>query len=294
MTGRMAITCTLLAVVLMLVTAMPVQAEIVALKRDTTLATKTQAETWGYGNRDAIHDDFWGLTTATAVTVKDAPLYAAGNAVWMNFGASTKSTHLRMLISFDLTGLGSVTSVEKAQLRLATAVCRPTPWIARITSTDWDEGVGSLSYPTTDDPGATWANPHGTGYKLPAWSSWDGGPVGDASHNLSETANGPDMATHFNGTTATANTRGFVVYDVTTIVNDWLVNGAANYGFYAFHHTSESDTRSVFTSEWTGTNESTAVNPVLFIDYVPEPATMGLLGLGFAGMAVLRRRRRRA
>ena len=29
-------------------------------------------------------------------------------------------------------------------------------------------------------------------------------------------------------------------------------------------------------------------------EYVPEPATMGLLGLGFAGMAVLRKRRRRA
>ena len=40
------------------------------------------------------------------------------------------------------------------------------------------------------------------------------------------------------------------------------------------------------------TGNYTALNAVNLT--IPEPATMGLLGLGFAGMAVLRRRRRRA
>ena len=286
MTGRMTITCTLLAVALMLVTAMPASAEIVALKRDAALCTEAQATTWAYGNRDVLDDDFWLIETATEVTVKDTPLYSAGYRY--NYGASTVSNYSRMLVSFDLAGLGAVTSVEKAQLRLASTNHNASDWVAQITSTDWTEGTGTGQLPTEENPGAIWRHPNAIEGYAYGWGTDSENPD-VISEAVSATEGSDDMGTRYAGTAA--GTRTLVIYDVTDIVNDWLVNGADNYGFYAYHGGSS---RPVHTSEWTDATEGTTLNPGLFINYVPEPATMGLLGLGFAGMAALRRRRRNA
>ena len=302
MRRQMTITCILLTVALPLLAPTAAQAEIVALKRDSALCTEAEAETWGYENRDALHEDFWAVESATAVTVKDSPLFNLSdmsNGDWHNYGAATYSPAGRFLISFDLSSLGTVTSVAKAQLRIAkTGAVNSSLWISRITSTDWDEGVGGAllptghpngDYPTEANPGATWAHPKATSHSLPYKTGWDGGGIDDYTRMLDETASGSDMATHINGSFASA-ASSFLVFDMTDMVKEWLLDGESNFGAYVFHDGGNWPSMSESNSDTSGTT----LNPVLFIDYVPEPATMGLLGLGFAGMAALRRRRRRA
>ncbi len=51
------------------------------------------------------------------------------------------------------------------------------------------------------------------------------------------------------------------------------------------------DASKVYISGYSGSTST--LDQIFIFDVVPEPATMGLLGLGFAGMAAMRRRRRR-
>ena len=78
---------------------------------------------------------------------------------------------------------------------------------------------------------------------------------------------------------------GLVNIDVTSAVNDWILNPASNFGFGLVGTTSSpiATTARFYSSEAAGT-----LGPVL----IPEPATGSLLALGFAvGLANRRRRR---
>ena len=79
-----------------------------------------------------------------------------------------------------------------------------------------------------------------------------------------------------------------MTYDVTSIVQDWS-NGDSNYGFVLQSlGLNAGDGLFLASSEYAGSAGDVA-RPTLDIDYVPEPITIALLGLG--GLAVLRRKR---
>jgi len=77
-----------------------------------------------------------------------------------------------------------------------------------------------------------------------------------------------------------------MTFDVTSIVQDWS-GGDGNYGFL-FQSLGLAGGNGVFmaSSEYAGAD----VRPTLTVDFVPEPITLALFGLG--GLGVLRRKRR--
>ena len=76
---------------------------------------------------------------------------------------------------------------------------------------------------------------------------------------------------------------GWIEWDVTDIVNGWLLGKAPNYGFRL---SGSGDYNYLQSSEYaTG-----AERPELVIDYVPEPCTLALLILGAAGLVRNRKR----
>ena len=82
--------------------------------------------------------------------------------------------------------------------------------------------------------------------------------------------------------------------DVTDWVKAWFDDPSSNHGFAV--RTDDGDL-GFFSSEGadpvTGIGDiDVLLGPTLTITYVPEPATMGLLSLGFAGLAALRRRKK--
>lgn len=76
---------------------------------------------------------------------------------------------------------------------------------------------------------------------------------------------------------------GWIEFDVTAFVENWLIDGDGNYGMRFEPGTySQYD---IIASE----NEDQANRPQLIVDFVPEPVSMGLLVVG--GWAMLLRRR---
>jgi hypothetical protein len=103
---------------------------------------------------------------------------------------------------------------------------------------------------------------------------------------------------------------GWVEVDITALVQFWMDNPDQNFGVMIAKNNGASG-RSFFSSELgmfdvvrrkvPGEYQYSAADaidlsgsgytPMLVIEYVPEPATIGLLGIGLAGLATLRRKR---
>ncbi len=145
----------------------------------------------------------------------------------------------------------------------------------------WDDANNKL-YATRGDPAAV---PYEAWY-VPATAAWN--PTDDS------TLKTPDTLFAGNSARVGDTSSGYITFDLTTMVENWTEGDTpdTNNGFRITGVVSNR-LATYCTSEYGTTEAEMLLQPKLTVTYTPEPATMGLLGLGFAGMAVLRRRRRK-
>ena len=191
---------------------------------------------------------------------------------------------------FDLSGLDDSKAVTAAELRITQATIgvygtRLLKVFAIMDEAkDWDltalpeKGTGSI----------TWNNA--------MWNATPAGPQNQTGDGFYEEGTGVSAVTRWLADQTVSADAGDHMYtiDVTGLIK-WALGQDNDYSDYAQSddHLSillrMSDDYVQFYSKEGDIDKAAR----LVITQVPEPATMGLLGLGFAGMAAMRRRRRR-
>lgn len=232
---------------------------------------------------------------------------AHGNATALevgSWGGRAGQTRLRTLIRFDLSSLADQ-NITGASLKLtlvstvAGTVDSPTPWSAtfnlyRISDANaaWVAGNTNANYPGSAGL-ATWGYlsvPSGEGTD-PAQGT--GGVAWAGSAGLT-TAGVDYVATPVASVTVSSSDSAGTVYTLTftdvSFLNDWAANPAANAGFVLVADSLEASSRQAATFA-SGNNATVSSRPVLEITSspIPEPAALGMLGMG--GLAVMLRRR---
>lgn len=253
---------------------------------------------------------------------------------------------------FDLTGLGTVTSVNSATLRLYLTNANygiNTAYAAQMSEA-WVEGTGTGTY-SGDADGATWFTTNGGSTSTPAYDAVEGvyyvdgvsdiavdpldserlfvrrAPTNSnnrqtytsfdtladlkaagsgrncfyddatdrlwlqdsedirwyASGDLFAAPGGTIIGDYVEPDSMPAAAGDWLEFDVTGIVENWLIDGDSNYGFKV--EAGAYKQYGIASSE----NETSTYHPELVIDYVPEPASMSLLALG--GLTLLGKRK---
>jgi hypothetical protein len=224
---------------------------VVALKRDSGLTTG-----------GSLASQFTALDSDDVVvsTIKDARMYASGDARYMNYGTTTQvpssSSGGYLVAAFDLEAYGVIT-VNKAQLRLRSTMGNTGMSWAGIKSHDWAEGNKNGAYPGTGTAaeGVCWAHPAGLYTTASGTAGWGAG----SNAMLDAAGNGADL---YAWTTFTSAPGGLAwcVADITSLAQEWSAGLKPNYGLLV-----SVGNHSPYLCE-----AGTADQPVLFLDYTVQ------------------------
>lgn len=228
---------------------------------------------------------------ADTTLIQVEPNANLGGANFFNAGTAGNGNRNRALLQFSLSEMipaGSTINNVSLMLdivRQPAVDLTPATFGLRRTLTSWsegdkvpiEEGSPGLGAPATDGD-ATW------NYRSVGGATWatPGGRVAvDFSGTVSSTAfvYGIGDPVQFESTP-----------ELTADVQFWLDNPNSNFGWMLVTETEEvrKSARSF------ASREDASGGPILVIDFtpVPEPATIGLLGLGLLAFGILRRRQR--
>jgi hypothetical protein len=126
------------------------------------------------------------------------------------------------------------------------------------------------------DTNADWLTKDGTNAWDDTWGWGNTGPDGSINQTATDSV-------YVGGT-------GDYSWDITSLVDDWLLGGTPNYGlWWASFCVTPGNPTSPESKMVAAASEAGALGPRLEINYTPEPATMVLLAMG--GLAVLHRRK---
>ena len=174
-----------------------------------------------------------------------------------------------VFIKFDLSGLPAGQTINSAKFHVD--FCNDPPDHTGIVidvhylTRDWDEATVS------------WTNASNVGGNPVPWTT----PGGDYE---------VEPAMQLNDIGDPAIWDEMILADFGPMVQAWLNGRKPNYGLIYKYRVESPDPNNInfniAASEW-----AAHVQPYLTIDYIPEPATVALLGLGGVGLVALRRRR---
>ncbi len=241
------------------------------------LASAVQAEIVTPVVTDADADVNWNWGSSANTN------YGGGATVYVQ-----KTNTRKGYFDFDLSGLDDSKAVTAAELRITQK--QITVYGTRLLKVfaimdeakDWN-------LPTLGELAITWNNA--------LHDATPAGPQNDGGSDFYEEGTGVSAVTRWLADQTLSADAGDHMYtiDVTGLIK-WALGQDAAYSDYA----QSDDHLSILLRDDTGeyvrfySKEGDIDKAArLVITQVPEPATMGLLGLGFAGMAAMRRRRRK-